>query len=159
MGKCETKIAGSSAYHFKECGLDYVYLLNGYEIESDPNFGDSITIYNESKLHREIARSVLLYKAKLEGQDIRFFRSLLRLTQEQLANKFDASRETVVRWENNDREISSTADSLLRIIVWEKYLNQDKAVKFFEEHKKDRVHYEILEMIESKNNWKSKIAA
>jgi DNA-binding transcriptional regulator YiaG len=158
MTKLKKHTKKPAGYHFAECGLDYVYLVNGYDIDQEE---ESITIYNEDKLHREIARTVLLYRKNLKGQEIRFFRSLLRLTQAQLANKLSVARETVVRWENDDNEhqIPEMADGLLRIIVWEEYLDAEKAVRFFEEHKKDRVHYKTLEMMEAKNKWQSKLAA
>lgn len=160
MVNCKKQTKKPDGYHFRECGLDYVYLMNGYSIEEDPDFGESITVYNEDKLHREIARSVLLYKEKLSGQEIRFFRSLLRLTQEQLGDKLGVGRETVVRWENNNCKIQDSADGFLRIIVWEKYLDKDKSYEFFELHKRDRTHYKALEMVETKNNrWQTRLAA
>lgn len=159
MVKCTKQTERPNGYHFLECGLDYVYLLNGYEITQDADFGESVTIYNADKLHREIARTVLLYREKLGGQEIKFFRSLLRLTQEQLANKFGYTRETVVRWESGNSEIPETVDWLLRIIVWEKYLDEAKTVGFFEEHKKERTHYTMLNMVEAKNTWESNLAA
>ena len=118
----------TDGYHFKECVLNYVYLMNGYTIEHDADMEASITIYNQDKLHQEIARTVLLYRENLEGQEVRFFRSLLRLTQAQLASKLAVERETVLRWESEDNKhnIPKTADGLLRIIVWESYLDTPK---------------------------------
>ena len=159
MAKCKKEKKAPKGYHFLECGLDYVFLINGYKIDNDPDFGEIITIYNPDILHREIARNVLLYKLSLDGQEVRFLRSLLRLTQQQLANKLDVTRETVVRWETGKTKVPSSVDGLLRIIVWEQYLDEKKAVSFFEAHKHDRTHYEALEMQETKNHWKSQIAA
>ena len=156
---CKKQKTKPKGYHFTECGLDYVYLINGYEIEKDSDGEELITINNAGKLHRAIARSVLLYKEKLEGQEIRFFRSLLRLTQEQLGNLLDMSRENIARWENGKHPPSSQASNLLRIIVWEEYLNEDKAVKFYKEHKKEMKHYKIMEMMDKNDEWELKKAA
>lgn len=159
MTSCKKYIGKPQGYHFEECGLDYVYLMNGYEIEKDPDFGELVRIFNADKLHREIARSVLLYKEKLEGQEIRFFRSLLRLTQEQLGELLSVKRETVSRWESDKHPIEESTAMLLRVIVWEEYLDEEKAKRFFELHKESRTHYKVLEMQESKNSWKVKLAA
>ncbi len=160
MTSCKKQIGKPQGYHFTECGLDYVYLINGYEVETDDVFGESTRIFNADKLHREIARSVLLHKQKLEGQEVRFLRSLLRLTQEQLGELLGGiTRETVSRWESNRNPIDDSADMLLRVVVWEEYLDEQKARQFFDLHKKNRTHYKLLNMQESKNNWQVKLAA
>lgn len=144
-------------YHFKECGLDYVYLVNGYTIEDDSDYGECITIHNAEKLHKEIAKAVLLYKPHLEAQEVRFFRSLLRLTQEQLASKLGVDRRQIIRWESGETTVTESIDGFLRIIVWEYYLDAKKAVAFFEEHKKDRAHYKSFRLKESRKAWETQL--
>lgn len=159
MSECIKQKIPPKGYHFKECGLDYIYLVNGYEIEKDSDFGEKIVVHNSDKLHRAIARSVLLYKENLEGQEIRFFRSLLRLTQQKMSEILGVERETVSRWEKNSQAPSQSAEYLLRIIVWEKYLDKSKSFDFFQEHKSERKHYKIIEMSDKKDDWEASIAA
>jgi DNA-binding transcriptional regulator YiaG len=156
---CENETKKPKGYHFIECGLDYVYLVNGYELEDDPDFGECLTIHNGKKLHKEIAKAVLLYKPEFEGQEVHFFRSLLRLTQEQLAKLLGMNSRQVLRWENDkkNKKIPPAIDGLLRIIVWEMYLDVKNAVNFFKKHREERTHYkmlEVLKMQEQKESWK-----
>ena len=44
-------------YHFKECGLPYVWLADGYEI-SKTVFGDVVRIEDLEGLHQAIARNL-----------------------------------------------------------------------------------------------------
>lgn len=150
-----------NAYHFKECGLDYVYLTNGFEIEEDSEYGNLVTIHNADDLQRSIARSVLLHREKLTGKELRFFRSLLQLTQEQMGGYLGVSREHITRNEtvDKDKDLPNSGDIILRILVWEKYLDEEKALSFVESHKHERTHYKKIHMQESKQQWTSKIAA
>ena len=161
MVKCKTEKKKPSGYHFTECGLDYIYLLNGYEEENDPDYGKLFTIHNSDELHEEIARNILLYKEKFEAQEVKFFRSLLRLTQKQLGELLDADARTVQHWEgaNDKQQITPAYESLLRILIWEKYLDESKAFEFFEQNKASRTHYKAIEMQESNDHWTATIAA
>lgn len=157
---CEMTKGTPEGYHFKESGLDYVYLLNGYEIEEEDG-EEFVTIHNADKLQQEIARTVLLHKSELEAQEVRFLRSLLGITQKQLADYLGVSDREVQRWEDpaNSNNIKAGNDCTLRILVWEKYLGEKGVIAFLERCKSEREHYKRLSLMESSNAWKLAEAA
>jgi DNA-binding transcriptional regulator YiaG len=161
MVKCSKTSNKPEGYRFLESGLDYVYLLNGYELDKDEEGEEILSIKNADQLHKEIAKNIVLHKENLSYQEVRFLRVLLRLTQEQLAKKIGVSSRQVQNWESHDEKskITESCESLLRIMIWEIYLDNEKAIKFFEENKKNRTHYKMMRLKNSKNNWEIAKAA
>lgn len=104
-------------YAYKACGLDGIYLLNGYEVEEHDGV-KHIFVEHEEELHREIARHVICTRKSLSGKEIRFLRNTLDLTQKQLALKLGNNSQSVARWEKGEIEIPADAEKLLRIFVF-----------------------------------------
>src|SRR5579872_261013 len=105
----------SKPYHYRECGLYDVYLLNGYKRHKTP-YGSGVAIENMENLHEAIARSLCLTKAFLNGKEIRFLRKLMDLTQSDLSTFMGCDVQSVARWEKGQSEIHGAADRLLRIL-------------------------------------------
>jgi DNA-binding transcriptional regulator YiaG len=104
-------------YPYKMCGLDYVYLLNGYR-EHDTDYGKGVSIENAESLDRAICANVLISIARLHGQEVRFLRSLMHLSQTELANLIGVKRVTVARWETSpNTPIPGPADRSIRAIA------------------------------------------
>ena len=101
---------------YTDCGLDYVYLANGFTWH-ETDYGPAYSIDDMDGLHQAIARHVVLSEARLRGQEVRFLRSMLDLSQEGLARPLGATRVTVARWEGEpDTPIPKPSDRLLRIV-------------------------------------------
>ena len=45
-------------YHYTECGLDYVWLRNGFKRHETP-YGSGVAITEADQLHKVIARAVV----------------------------------------------------------------------------------------------------
>lgn len=123
-------------YHYTMCGLDYVYLRNGYR-KHDTAYGEGVSIENADALDREIAICVISSYGRLRGQEVRFIRSLLGTSQAELATRLGVKRLTVARWEKAPiTPIPGPADRTLRVVA-AKGLFGDKAlgliVDFFPE--------------------------
>ena len=88
-------------YHYTMCGLDNVYLENGYVIEETED-GPCVSIEDIDGLHRVIATDLVAKRARLTAKELRFLRSMLRLSQQKLADLTGNQRGTVTRWENGD---------------------------------------------------------
>src|ERR1700738_5263066 len=71
-------------YHYRECGLPNVYLVNGYR-ETETPYGRGVSIEDVEGLHMAIAQALVEEKPSLTGPEVRFIRKLLELTQTQLA--------------------------------------------------------------------------
>ena len=76
-------MVASDRYHYRECGLDNIYLLNGFEYVETPR-GMGVTIKARQGLHKAIG-AMLVEKRSLTGKEFRFLRHELTLTQANLA--------------------------------------------------------------------------
>jgi len=105
----------SKHFHYTGCGLDYVYLANGF-IQQETEYGPGVAIDDMDGLHEEIARHVVASPARLRGQEVRFLRSMLDVSQAGLARILGTKRLTVARWEGKPAtSIPGTADRALRL--------------------------------------------
>lgn len=105
----------TEGYHYTACGLDYVHLQNGYEVR-ETSHGKAVAIQDARGLHEAIARAVISSPMPLRGQEVRFLRAQLKLSQEGLAKALRTRRGSVARWEAKpDHPIPGTADSALRM--------------------------------------------
>src|SRR5688572_2689266 len=106
-------------YHYTECGLDYVYLMDGFEVV-DTAYGPVVRVANASKLDRAIALAIVRRQSRLTGQEVRFLRGILDMTQAELGNALGKDAQTVARWEKGKTELPATEDIAIRQIYLEK---------------------------------------
>ena len=66
-------------YHYAECGLSNVWLLNGYRQHAIP-YGDAVVVEHVENLHRAIALTLVHRKPHLSGAEFRFLRKELGLS-------------------------------------------------------------------------------
>ena len=102
-------------YHYTECGLESVYLLDGFEIE-ETAYGWAGRFQNVDGLHKAIAMDLIHGTRRLNGNEFRFLRTELGLTQANLGNMLDVDSQTVARWEKGQSEVSGPADKMLRFL-------------------------------------------
>lgn len=111
-------ICGPGEHHYKESGLDNVYLL-GIEI-CECACGEKVfNIPAVTELHRKIAFDLIKKKSLLNGKEIRFLRKSMGLTAINLAKIIGVDNATVSRWEQSNQFIGKAHDRLLRLV----YLN------------------------------------
>ena len=105
----------TEGFHYTACGLDYVFLRNGYAIR-DTKYGPAVAIQDVDALHSAIARTIISSPDQIRGQEVRFLRSVLSLSQEGLGRVLQESRPTVARWEGEpEKGIPGASDSALRL--------------------------------------------
>ena len=105
-------------YHYTECGLDYVYLDNGYVVH-ETAYGPAVEVEHADELDRQIALAIINHQRSLTGQEVRFLRGLLNLTQAELGNLLGKDAQSVARWERMKTAIPPTEDRALRQIYLE----------------------------------------
>jgi len=104
-------------FHYAACGLDYVYLAGGVRLASTP-YGETFAIDGIDALNRRIALEVSAAPFRLRGQEVRFLRAQLDLSQTDLARMLGTSRASVARWEAvPDASIPGPADRALRLLA------------------------------------------
>lgn len=109
-------------YHYTECGLDDIYLVNGYEI-IDTEYGKAVSINDIDGLHRAIGLFLISFKKDFKGEEIRFLRHEMLMSQGTLACLLGVGEQTIRRWENNKINIPKPSESLLRLLYREKINN------------------------------------
>lgn len=114
--------ANTQAYHYKSCGLDNIYLLNGFHIE-DTEDGRLVSFEDIEGLHAVIAHRLVNHDAGLNGKEFRYLRKELELSQRELARFFGCDEQTVGRWERGESEVPGSADRLIRLLYLEYYTN------------------------------------
>ncbi|WP_349367462.1 hypothetical protein [Salinarimonas sp.] len=103
------------SYHYTESGLDYVWLENGYSIETHPNYGDLVSIQNVGSLHVAIGRWLLVRTEPLTGAEFRFLRIEIDAAPDAIAEGLGVSADTICTWESARSEpVPVEADRLLR---------------------------------------------
>ena len=145
-------------YHYVECGLDDVYLMNGFKrIRSER--GTSIAIRDVDALHRAIGEYICLRKKELSGKEFRFLRQEILLSQSTLARLLDVVEQTVHRWEAGKTAIPGAAGSLLRLMYMDgrrsdsRIKDQLQRIANLEEAI-DRNQQMIALMTDKKGQWK-----
>lgn len=116
------------SYHYTACGLDNVFLLNGFEIVPTKH-GEGITIENLEGLHKAIGLSIVETPAPILGAELRFLRIEMDLSQKNLASILGTKEQTLRLWEKHKKKpMPSTADRFLRVLYTE-YTGGDTHVR------------------------------
>ncbi len=111
-------------YHYTECGLDNIYLVNGFKITKMSNGDEELFINGIHGLHKAISHTLVFKKSLLEGSEIKFIRTMLDLSQNKLASLIGCRYQQILLWEKNKNKISKPVDRLLRIYLYT-YLHKE----------------------------------
>lgn len=117
----------NSPYHYTECGLKNIYLINGFNVIQTPE-GTAVSINDIEGLHRAIGLFLVTKKKDLNADDVRFLRHELLMSQTTLANLFGVKEQTIHRWENGKVLIPKPSAALLRLLYLERINNKDGEV-------------------------------
>lgn len=97
-------------------GLDVV--LTDIEVRRCRDCGEEeVVIPRMSTVLAAIATTLISQPARLTPAEIRFLRTYLGYSSADFAKKMGVSKETVSRWENGARNMTKTAEKLLRLMV------------------------------------------
>jgi putative transcriptional regulator len=113
-------------YQYKESGLDNVFLMNGYEYADGQGSSRAVIIHDIDGLHDAIGRFLIRERKTLAGDEIRFLRHELGMSQNALARLLDVTEQTVRRWEKDKLSIPRAADAILRTVYAEKIGGNEK---------------------------------
>jgi putative transcriptional regulator len=141
-------------YHYQECGLKNIYLVNGYQ-EIDTPYGKAVSIADVDGLNRVIAHNLITYKPKLTGSEFRFLRKFLDMSQAKLALLLGNNEQAVALWEKKSN-IPRWASNMLRKLVGE-YLGENKTLMEIIErfNNLDQDEYgESMRLEEQNHEWK-----
>lgn len=105
--------AKGKKYHYTECGLDNVWLVNGFNVRRT-SYGEAVSIDDVEGLYHAIARNLVQRAGTLNGREVRFLRKHLGLSQRTLGDVLGYNEETISNWERGKSDIPHGPDRLLR---------------------------------------------
>jgi len=143
-------------YHYKTCGLDDIYLENGYK-EIETAEGKAVSIHDMDGLHRAIAKEIVGKPRRLSGKEIRFLRVELDMSQRTLGDILGKTDQTVAKWEKEHVKIPKMADLILRKMYMESVDDQSKIKQMIERINTldQKIQEKALHFSESEEGWKS----
>jgi len=109
----------NKAYRYTECGLDNVF-IEGLDVVTDDHGEDVYCIPNILTLHKMIAQAIITSGTGVSAKELRFLRTEMGYTQEQLADILKVERITLGRWERGDKPINSNAETVVRLLAAQK---------------------------------------
>lgn len=128
-------------YHFSQSGLDYVYLVGVAHVEC-PTCDDRVAaIPNQMRLLELIGLLVVAKGAPLDARDLRYLRTLMDWTQEEMARHVGVSRLTVTRWEQGS-PLDRHADLFVRWAWFEAFSTR---------HQPGKAHASVAQLNAARN--------
>lgn len=88
------------AYDFD--GLSQVFLASGFRIRQT-RYGEGVSFCSTEELNKQICVALALRSGRLRGNEFRFVRRALELTQATLATMFGRAELTVANWEKTNK--------------------------------------------------------
>ena len=116
------------SYHYRECGLDNVYLVNGFTVDAEDG-EEYVSIDDIHGLHRLIAKQIVDKTTAMTGAEYRFLRIEMNLSQKTIGELFGVDAQTVARWEKGKNELPKMADVLIRA-VYNEFIEKESKVRF-----------------------------
>lgn len=102
-------------YLYRGCGLEGVYLLNGYDV-TERDGERYVSIKDMDGLHKSIGRHIVVHRKALSPKEIKFLRKAMGITQGELASRLGNNSQSVARWEKGECEIPGPEEKLLRAV-------------------------------------------
>ncbi|MGN6621977.1 MAG: helix-turn-helix domain-containing protein [Sphingomonas sp.] len=127
----EGQAIAAAPYEYKECGLEGIFLHNGYDImKHDGELYASVE--DTEGLHRKIGEFIVATRKELAPKEIRFLRNTMELTQSELGRWIGQSSQQVARWEKGQSDVPGPADRLIRAIFMLKTMDPEEREDFLE---------------------------
>ena len=105
-------------YHYTECGLENVWLSNGYRVK-ETAYGMAVSVEDVDGLHAVLASHLIQKRGRLTGKEFRFLRLVLRMSQDGLAKMLGVQEQSVSLWERTGK-VPKSNDMVLRMLAQEK---------------------------------------
>jgi len=118
-------------YRYEDCGLSNIFLKDGYTEEETP-WGLAISVDDVEGLHLAIGMELVNSHDPLNGQEFRFLRKELGLSQKRFATMFGYSDQMVAKWEKGQSDLPRTIDILIRMMYEENHSETSKLSEILE---------------------------
>ena len=140
----------NNLFRYQGCGLDNVYLRNGYRETLSAAGEKGIFIEDIEGLHKVIAMVVVDDVSPLDAKTFKFLRKELDLSQRQFGEYVGVEEQTVSLWERARQPIPHAADVLLRTLTKETCSGNAELMRMLE--RMNSIDREIRSNIELEKN-------
>ncbi len=143
-------------FHYASCGLPNVWLRNGHEVRETP-YGRGVAIHDVEGLHRTIGLDLVNRKPAFSGDEVRFLRKELDMSQAQLARFLGVGESSIRGWEKGRQSITVPAERMLRLIYREHVAGNGTVRELIErmsETNREAYVAERLELEETQDGWR-----
>jgi DNA-binding transcriptional regulator YiaG len=106
-------------YRYAESGLDNV-IIAGIDVLIDDAGEEVCSIPNINGLHKAIAHAIIAHAHGISGKELRFLRTEMGYTQDELADKLHVTRLSISRWERGEVQMDSQTEFMIRMLAAEK---------------------------------------
>ena len=106
-------------HHYTECGL-MNGVIHGIEAERDDDGDWIVTVPAVNELHAVIAQGIVQHGAGMSGDELRFLRTEMGMTQAELARLVHRDKQSIGRWERSEVELDSASEALIRRLAIER---------------------------------------
>ena len=113
--RLSAKQLAAKPHHYTACGLDDVYLFNGFKIE-EGDYGRGVAVERLDDLHKAIALHIVAHRKRLSARQFKFLRKQMNATQNEMAKILGVDAQTIARYEKAETAISGPADHLVRFM-------------------------------------------
>ena len=147
----------NTTYHYTECGLDNIYLLNGFKFIETPR-GKAVSIRDVDGLHKAIGLQLVTLKKDFSADDVNFLRNEMLMSQKTLATLLGVSEQAIQRWEKGKTRIPKPSESLLRLLYRDHVKDKEgKIANILKQiaHLEEEMEETKLLFKETKNGWQS----
>lgn len=114
-------------HHYTECGLMNVF-ISGIEVQTDDDGDEVIIVPAVNELHHVIAAGIIGHAKGISGEELRFLRTEMGMTQSELSKVVTRDKQTIGRWERGEIEIDSPSETLIRKLAIEKLRLEDVGI-------------------------------
>lgn len=144
-------------YHYTECGLENIYLLNGFKFNKTER-GIAVSIHDIDGLHKAIGLLLVTSQKTLSAKEIRFLRTELLMSQTSLGRLLGVSEQAVRRWETAKTMIPRPSEYLLRLLYREHVHNQNNEIsRLLKEiaDLEDKINTKQLVFVDTQQGWQA----
>ncbi|MBS54988.1 MAG: transcriptional regulator [Oceanospirillaceae bacterium] len=140
-------------YHYTMCGLENVYLKNGYEQKETPS-GKVVSIHDLDGLHKAIGKGLATKDSELTAKEFKFLRGELDLSQRTLGMLMEKSDQIIAKYEKGEQAIPRLVDKSIRDLYMESIGEGPIANLLQKLAQLDRKNRELtLELEETESGW------
>lgn len=145
-------------YHYKECGLPNVWLENGYKVKQTP-YGEAVSVVDADGLQRVLAKNLASKNGRLTGRELWFIRSVLCLSQKNMARLLGTTEQSLSLWERQGR-MPKASEAIARVLAMEHVGGNPNIAELIDRiNTVDRMVNQRLVAKERRQSWSSKLEA